>query len=149
MIYHYQTEQKINKPLDQLFSFFSQAENLQQITPPWLRFKILTPLPVTMHAGTLIDYRLRLYGVPLYWQTEITVWEPPFRFIDSQIKGPYKSWIHTHTFRALDDGCLMEDNVQYQLYGGMLGSLINGLLVKRDIEKIFDYRREMIEKLFL
>ena len=116
MIFRYQTEIEIKKPIDEVFEFFSRAENLEKITPPLLRFKILSPLPIKMESGAIINYRLSLYHLPLHWQSEITAWEPPYRFINEQRQGPYKQWIHEHIFTETGDGCQIEDKVQYQLY---------------------------------
>jgi ligand-binding SRPBCC domain-containing protein len=148
MTYHFESEIKINAPLEDVFNFFSQAENLEKITPPWLKFKILTPTPINMGVGTLIDYRLSLYKIPLKWQTKISHWEPPHRFIDEQLRGPYKLWIHEHSFSEVADGCLIRDKVQYQLKGGMISPLLNQLFVRADIERIFSYRKKKIAELY-
>ncbi len=130
---------------EELFPFFANASNLETITPPWLGFRILTPLPITMRSGTEIDYRLKLRGVPLGWRTRITAWEPPRRFVDEQIRGPYRIWRHEHLFEPLDDGTLMTDRVEYAHFGG---SLVERLLVRPDVEKIFRWRRTRLEALF-
>jgi len=148
MIFHYTSELKIDAPLEEVFQFFSRADNLEKITPAWLRFKILTPLPIKMKVGTLINYRLSLYHLPLRWQTEIKVWEPPHRFVDIQRRGPYKEWIHEHAFTAVEGGCLVKDKVRYQVYGWILSPLIDRSFVRKDIEKIFNYRRQAIERIF-
>ena len=101
-----------------------------------------------MKPGALIDYKLSLYGIPFSWQTEIEVWEPPHRFVDVQVKGPYKTWIHEHTFTQIEEGCKIQDKVDYSLYGGPLSSIINTLFVKRDVQRIFDYRQDYINKYF-
>jgi len=133
------------RPLEFVFPFFSDAGNLETITPPWLRFEILTPRPILMRAGTLIKYRLRLYGIPLRWCSEITAWEPPHRFVDEQRRGPYRTWIHEHTFANCAGGCEVCDFVRYAPPGGWLGDF---LIVRRDVRKIFEYRvgrlREML-----
>ncbi len=144
----YETEMKVKAPVEEVFKFFSEPANLQKITPPWLKFKIITAQPIKMSAGTLIDYRLSLYGLPINWKTKITVWEPPYRFIDEQLKGPYKQWIHEHTFNAVEGGCLIRDSVQYQISGWILSPLINRFFVKRDIERIFTYRRNKIREFY-
>ena len=146
--YRFATEMKISASLEEVFRFFSRAENLERITPPWLRFKILSPLPIKMKAGTIIDYRLSLYKLPVHWQTEISLWDPPNRFIDRQRQGPYKNWIHEHTFIAVDDGCLIRDLVQYELHGAFLSPLINRLFVRKDIQRIFAHRTKIIESIF-
>ena len=131
-----------------VFDFFSQASNLERITPPLLRFHILTPEPVAMHPGALIDYSLRVHGLPLRWRTEITVWDPPYQFADVQIKGPYKMWHHTHTFEETQGGTLMTDEVHYALPFGPLGDAVHKLLVRKDVESIFDYRTQQMETIF-
>lgn len=124
---------------EEIFDFFSQAANLQDITPAWLHFEILTPSPVLMRVGTLIDYRLRVHGFPWRWQTEITVWEPPARFVDEQKRGPYRLWVHEHRFEGRPGGTLMTDTVHYRAPGGRL---VHWLFVRRDVERIFKFRRE-------
>jgi len=128
-----------------VFSFFSNARNLQSITPPWLNFEILTPGEIRMHAGAYIDYRLRVRRLPLQWRSEITEWVPMVRFVDVQRRGPYRYWKHTHTFFDLDGGTLCRDEVEYAVPGGRL---INWLLVRRDIEKIFSYRAQALPRHF-
>ena len=133
----------------ELFEFFSKAENLQRITPSWLNFEILTPLPIKITQGSLIDYRLKLFGIPIRWRTEISVWQPPHCFVDRQIKGPYQTWIHTHRFESLESGgTMMTDRVEYMPEGWGLAPLLNGLFVKRNVKKIFDYRKEEILRIF-
>lgn len=132
-------------PRDEVFSFFSKAENLEALTPPWVHFSILTPLPIEMREGALIDYRLKIHGLPINWRTEISVWDPPFRFVDRQLRGPYRSWVHTHTFRETEGGTKVSDRVEYSVWGG---ALVNSLLVRRDVEKIFNYRRQMLGREF-
>jgi ligand-binding SRPBCC domain-containing protein len=122
-----------------VFSFFADARNLEAITPPWLNFAIVTPEPIAMHTGSRIDFQLCVHGFPVRWTTEISAWEPPFRFVDKQLRGPYRQWIHTHTFEEKDGGTLCRDHVEYAMTGGRL---INWLLVRRDVEKIFAYRKE-------
>jgi ligand-binding SRPBCC domain-containing protein len=128
-----------------VFSFFSDARNLEAITPPWLNFEIVTPGEIRMHAGALIDYRLRVRRIPLRWQTEITLWEPTRRFIDEQRRGPYRLWRHEHAFVDLDGGTLCCDEVEYSVPGG---ALVNWLLVRREIEKIFAYRAAALSRRF-
>ena len=142
--FHLKTEQKIKKPQDELFSFFSDAHNLAEITPPWLNFRVLTPSPIEMKVGTRIDYRLKLRGIPVRWQSEITAWNPPHSFVDEQRRGPYRRWIHTHTFIAVPDGTLVKDEVEYAVFGGQL---VQKFLVAPDIEKIFAYRSEKLREL--
>ncbi len=128
-----------------VFSFFSDARNLETITPPWLNFEILTPGEIRMQAGALIDYRLRVRRIPLRWQTEITLWEPMQRFVDEQRRGPYRLWRHTHTFSDLDGGTLCRDEVEYAVPGGWF---FNWLLVRRDVEAIFAYRTAALGRQF-
>ena len=128
-----------------LYPFFADATNLGVITPPWVGFQILTPGKIEMRIGTLIDYRLRVHGFPLHWQTEITAWEPPFRFVDEQRRGPYRQWVHTHTFEEKNGGTLCRDEVLYAVPGGRL---VNWLMVRRDVEKIFEYRSTVLRQMF-
>ncbi len=129
------------RPIDEVFEFFSDAYNLETLTPPILRFEVLTPAPIRMETGTLIDYKLRLRGLPVRWQSEITAWEPPHRFVDEQRRGPYSMWVHEHTFVEKDGGTLAKDNVDYSVPGG---ALVNRLFVARDVRKIFEYRTERL-----
>ena len=131
------------KPRDEVFHFFADAANLEAITPPWLRFEILTPLPIQMRPGTLIDYRLRVRGIPIRWRTEIMEWNPPHHFVDRQISGPYHVWHHTHMFSEKDGGTLCRDEVIYRPRGGWL---MNKLFVRRDVEKIFAFREVQLRK---
>lgn len=129
--------------IDEVFDFFSDACNLEEITPPWLHFHVLTPKPIAMHPGSLIDYKLRLHGIPICWRTEISEWEPPFRFVDCQLRGPYRLWRHLHTFEEQDGGTLVRDRVDYATPSGRL---IHWLVVRPDLERIFTYRhRKMLE----
>lgn len=132
-------------PRDQVFEFFSDASNLQSLTPSWLHFSVVTPPPIRIAAGTLIDYRLRVHGVPLRWQSRISVWERPFRFVDEQTRGPYRRWLHEHVFELADGGTLCRDNVEYEVYGG---SLVNSLFVRPDLFKIFAFRQSKLCELF-
>lgn len=130
--------------LETVFAFFADAANLDRLTPPWLHFQILSQLPIVMSTGTRIDYKLKLRGVPLYWQSEITVWNPPYTFQDVQRRGPYLLWEHTHRFEAVRQGAtIVTDEVSYRVPGG---SVINALLVRPDLERIFRYRRERLEE---
>lgn len=140
-------EQFISRPLAEVFPFFADAGNLEAITPEFLNFRILTPRPIPMHPGSLIDYQIKLFGVPLKWRTRIEEFEPPNRFVDVQLRGPYKLWHHTHEFREVEGGTLMTDRVRYQLYLGPLGSLAHTLWVGRTLARIFDHRRQTIERL--
>jgi ligand-binding SRPBCC domain-containing protein len=134
-------------PRERVFAFFADALNLERITPDLLRFKVLTPGPIDMRPGALIDYRLSLRGVPLRWRTEITEWDPPRRFVDVQLKGPYREWHHTHTFEEQDRGTMVKDVVRYRLFGpALLTRPINALLVAPDTKRIFAYRYQALER---
>lgn len=137
--------QRIERPIEEVFAFYGDARNLERITPPLLGFEVTTPAPIEMGAGTLIEYRLRLHRVPVRWRTRIESWEPPRRFVDVQVKGPYSLWEHTHTFE--EDGpeaTVIEDRVRYSIPFGPLGELADRLLVQRDLRQIFDYRRDAV-----
>jgi len=139
-------EQVLPGTPDEVFPFFADAGNLEAITPPLLRFRIVSPQPMEMRAGVLIEYRLRLRGLPIRWKTRIEVWEPGRRFVDRQLKGPYALWHHTHEFEAVAGGrTLMRDVVRYRLPLGPLGAIAHLLFVRRDVERIFDHRREAVE----
>lgn len=142
------TQTKLNASLEQVFEFFSRAENLNQVTPPHLHFKILTPLPLQMKLGAIIDYQIQLSGVPFHWRTLITSWEPPFRFVDEQMKGPYKLWHHQHTFEQCDGYVLMTDCVHFLSPGWFLEPLINRFFVEPKIKEIFNYREERFKDIF-
>jgi len=137
-------EQILPLPPGEAFEFFADALQLEAITPPWLHFKVLTPAPIPMRAGTDIEYRLRLHGLPVRWLTRIEVWEPGRRFVDVQLRGPYSVWHHTHLFAPHPDGTTMRDLVRYALPLGAIGRVAGGALVRRDLERIFDFRREAI-----
>jgi ligand-binding SRPBCC domain-containing protein len=141
-------EQRVPGSPERVFAFFGDASNLEAVTPPMLGFRIVTPGPIEMRAGTLIRYRLRVHGVPVNWTTTIREWEPPHRFVDEQLRGPYALWQHTHTFE--DDGSggtVMADVVRYAIGFGPLGGLAQRLLVRRDLEAIFDYRAARVRAL--
>ena len=144
-MYEITAEITLPRPLEEVFPFFSDARNLERLTPGWLKFEVLTPDPVEMAPGTLIDYRLRLRGFPVRWQSEITAWEPPYRFVDEQRRGPYRAWIHEHTFEERDGQTVARDRVQYDHFGGRL---INRLLIAPDVAKIFAFRRKKMEEIF-
>lgn len=130
---------------EEIFPFFADAANLDAITPPWLHFRIRSALPIEMKQGARIEYSLRLHGIPIRWKTNIALWEPPFRFVDEQISGPYQKWHHTHTFEPSNGGTLCTDRVLYRHIGGMIAER---LLVRPDIETIFEYRRQTLLKHF-
>lgn len=138
-------EQTIDADLDVVFAFFADARNLEELTPPWLNFEIITPDPIDMAVGTRIDYRLRVHGIPVRWQSEITAWEPMRRFVDEQRRGPYQQWIHLHEFEEVDGGTRVRDHVRYAVPGG---ALVHRLFVARDLEKIWDYRARKLNQLF-
>jgi ligand-binding SRPBCC domain-containing protein len=143
-----QREQRLPGTPDEVFAFFADAHNLETLTPPLLHFRVVTPEPIAMGAGTLIRYRLRVRGMPVSWLTEIREWDPPHGFVDEQLTGPYALWHHTHTFEPLaDGGTLMRDVVRYRIGFGPLGAIANRLLVRRDVEAIFDFRAERIPAL--
>jgi ligand-binding SRPBCC domain-containing protein len=147
-VYTLEREQWVPRSPDQMFLFFSDARNLEKITPPWLSFRVVSVAPEPIVPGTLIHYRLRVRGIPFRWTTKITEWNPPHSFIDIELSGPYAQWIHTHRFEARNGGTLLTDRVEYALPLGFLGRIAHGLLVKRDVEGIFDYRRQKIEEMF-
>jgi ligand-binding SRPBCC domain-containing protein len=134
--------------LEQVFDFFSDARNLEEITPAWLHFRVLTPDPLEMKVGARIRYRLRIAGLPVRWETCITHWEPRRSFVDRQERGPYRVWDHTHTFEPIGDGVLMGDTVRYALPFGPLGRLAHALWVRGALARIFDYRFDRIRALF-
>lgn len=142
-----QRVQRLSRPLDEIFAFFSNAKNLEAITPARLQFHILTPEPIRLATGTLIDYRLKLSGIPFHWQTRIEAFEPNVRFVDIQLKGPYRRWHHSHEFYAVPGGTLMVDDIEYEMPFGPLGSLVHWLFVRGSLEQIFDFRRQKIDEL--
>lgn len=142
-------EQPLPAPPAEVFPFFAEAGNLEAITPPWLRFAIVPPRPSGLGAGMLIEYRLRLHGVPISWLTRIEEWVPGERFVDQQLRGPYAFWHHTHEFEPDGDGgTLMRDTVRYALPYGPLGEVAHRLIVARDLAAIFDYRTERVRAAF-
>jgi ligand-binding SRPBCC domain-containing protein len=137
----------VPQSLSVVFEFFSRAENLQRITPPWMEFRILTPLPIAMKQGATIAYALRVRGISLRWFTEIERWNPPYEFVDVQAKGPYKLWRHTHRFSDVAGGTSLVDHVDYELPFGALGRAVHRLQVARDLSRIFDYRAQRVQDL--
>ncbi len=132
-------------PLGEVFAFFSDAANLEKLTPPWVSFKILTPGPIVMKVGALIDYRIRIHGIPVTWRTEITEWDPPRGFTDEQLRGPYRKWVHRHRFEEVEGGTRVIDEVDY---AAPFGAVVEPLFVRRDVERIFDYRAERLREIF-
>lgn len=150
--YELRRVQRLPVSLEKTFAFFADAGNLEAITPPFLRFRITSPLPIEMRAGALIDYRLQLFGVPFGWRTEIESFDPPHKFVDRQIAGPYALWHHTHTFREVagvgrEPETEMTDVVRYAIRPALFGPLAHGLFVRRTLERIFDYRATKIREL--
>ena len=140
-----QAEQWVPTPRSTVFDFFSAAENLELLTPPTLRFQVLTPTPITMAEGLRIDYRLKLQGVPFRWRSHITEWDPPYAFTDVQERGPYLYWAHRHTFQPVRSGTLLRDTVDYAV---PLGPLVHGWMVKPQLRRIFAYRGSVITERF-
>lgn len=137
--------QRLDLSVERAFAFYADARNLETITPPWLAFSVATPGRIHMRRGTLIDYRLRLHGVRVAWRTRIEVWEPPRRFVDVQLRGPYAHWEHAHSFERVGaEAVMIRDRVRYALPFGLLGRLAHAAFVERDLEQIFDYRRRKV-----
>lgn len=142
-----QRRQLIPRPRSEVFAFFADAHNLEALTPPWLRFGLTGTGTIEMAPGTLIAYRMRVHGLPVRWLTRIEEWQPEERFVDRQLRGPYRLWHHTHTFQTHPEGTLMVDRVRYELPFGALGRLAHLGFVRRDLRRIFDYRRETVLRL--
>ena len=140
--------QLIRQPLPEVWAFFSNAENLERLTPAFLKFRILTPCPIEMAVGALIDYRISLFGMPMTWKTEITEYEPQTHFVDNQLKGPYARWHHTHRFESVPEGTRMTDEVEYRVPLGPLGAIAHGPFVRRTLGKIFAYRGQAVSEVF-
>ena len=143
--FHFDTSTWIPADIDRVFEFFSRAENLERLTPAFLNFRILTPGPITLRAGTTIDYRLSLRGLPITWRSEITAWDPPHRFVDEQRRGPYRRWSHAHEFERCDGGTRMADRVEHATWGG---ALVNTLFVAPELRRIFEYRQQTLAQFF-
>jgi ligand-binding SRPBCC domain-containing protein len=139
-IHELRREQLVDAPLDAAFAFFARASNLERITPPWLRFEVLTPEPITMRTGAVIEYALRLRGIPLRWTARIEDWQEGRAFADRQIRGPYRLWHHRHEFESQRYGTIVRDHVHYMLPLWPLGDAVHALIVRRDLERIFDFR---------
>lgn len=142
------TEQFVPRPRAEVFDFFAKPENLAHLTPPWLGFRILTPSPIAMKEGALIDYVVRLGPLPTRWRTLITRYEPPALFVDEQLAGPYSFWHHTHTFAERDGGTLIGDHVRYALPFGPLGEAAHALAIRRQLRAIFAHRRRVLAELY-
>ena len=142
---NFESQLWLPQPRDEVFAFFSDAANLDAITPPWLNFRTITPSPIEMHCGTMLDYKLRIHGFPIRWRSQITAWEPPMRFVDEQVRGPYRLWIHEHIFVERDGGTLVCDRVQYAV---PFDWLTHSLLVRADVERIFRYRSDLLRRRF-
>ena len=147
-IYILNRRQLVRRPREEVFAFFEKAENLVRITPPKMKFNILTPLPIEMRPGALIDYSVNILGVARHWRTQITDYRPPHKFVDSQLKGPYTFWHHTHIFEETDEGTMITDEVRYVVPFGVFGRLANVLIIRRELEKVFDFRSQVIERVF-
>ena len=141
---HLHRETVVPATLEETFRFFSDARNLERLTPPWLNFYILTPTPIEMRVGTEIDYRIVLYGIPIRWRSRIDVWEPGVRFVDRQLRGPYTWWNHEHRFEAVEGGTRVIDDVEFTPKVAWL----TGWKVRSDVEKIFAYRTDLLKTLF-
>lgn len=148
MSYRLERSQVVPRPRAEVFAFFAEAANLERITPPFLRFRILTPGPIRIAPGTLIDYQLRLHGVPLRWRTRIETVETGVSFTDIQISGPYRRWHHRHEFFDVPGGTNVRDIVDYELPLGPLGAMAHALFVRRALQRIFDYREQVIGAVF-
>jgi ligand-binding SRPBCC domain-containing protein len=135
-------------PLPEVFEFFSDARNLEELTPPWLKFEVLTPAPIEMRVGLTIDYRLKVRGLPLRWQSEIAAWDPPHRFVDVQVRGPYRYWHHEHSFREIEGGTAIMDVVDYRGPGWFLEPLVNSIFLRPDVHKIFAFRHQKLVERF-
>jgi ligand-binding SRPBCC domain-containing protein len=142
------TSQWVPHPPEAVFPFFADAQNLEELTPSWLSFRILTPLPIDLRQGARIDYRIALHGVPIRWRTEIARWEPPHAFADRQLRGPYAVWHHTHTFTPCDGGTVLGDEVEMRPKGGPLAPLLMAVFVRRDVERIFRHRARTLAERF-
>ena len=140
--------QTVPAPIEEVFPFFQAPANLERLTPPLLGMRIITPEPVPMHVGVIIDYVVKIRGLPMRWTTCISEYDPPHRFVDVQLKGPYSFWHHTHEFREVDGGTEVLDTVKYMVPFGPLGSILHGLIIRRDIENIFEYRTKVLNDIY-
>ena len=147
-MYQLERKQFVPRPRDEVFAFFAEARNLETLTPAFLNFRILTPPPLDMRNGTLIDYQIRLSGIPMRWRTRIETFEAPVRFVDVQLSGPYRYWRHEHEFQDTPGGTWVIDRVTYALPFGFLGTLAHWLFVHRALGRIFEYRQQRLAELF-
>ena len=138
----------VDRPLEEVFDFFADARNLEVITPPWLHFRHVSDASIAMAEGVIIDHRLALHGVPMRWRSRISVWEPPHRFVDEQLRGPYRKWIHEHSFSAERGGTRVADRVQYLAPGWFLEPLVHRFFVRRSVQRVFQYRQSKLEEIF-
>ena len=144
-IHRLERRQHLNRPLEAVFEFFARAQNLERLTPPWLGFELLTPEPIEMRVGARIDYRLHVHRVPVRWSSRIDEWEPGRSFVDRQLHGPYALWHHRHAFEREGEGTIVRDQIHYAMPLGRLGDLADPLFVRRDLQRIFDYRHQAVE----
>lgn len=146
-VHRLEREQRLQRPIDDVFAFYSQACNLEALTPSWLSFEVRTPEPIRMQAGSVIEYRLRVHGIPLRWVSRIEEWAPGEGFVDRQLHGPYSLWHHRHQFTPAGDATIVRDVVDYALPLGVLGEIAHALVVRRDLRRIFDFRQEAVQRL--
>jgi ligand-binding SRPBCC domain-containing protein len=144
-IHEFKSEICLPRPIEEVFAFFSEASNLGSITPPWLSFRTITPRPIEMRVGAVIDYKLRVRGFPIRWRSKITAWKPPYEFVDEQIRGPYRLWIHAHKFESRNGGTLVWDDVRYAV---PFDWLLHKFVVRPDLERIFAYRADCLRRRF-
>lgn len=144
-VHEFKSEIWLPAEIGKVFEFFSNATNLDAITPGWVHFNVVTQSPIPMHEGALIDYKLRIRGIPIRWRTRINIWDPPHRFVDEQIRGPYRQWIHEHTFEPHNGGTLVRDKVSYAV---PFDWLVHRWFVAPDVQRIFDFRAMMLKKQF-
>jgi ligand-binding SRPBCC domain-containing protein len=143
--YQLKTEIWLPRPREEVFGFFAEPANLERLTPAWLRFEIITKLTGAIEKGFQLNYQLRIHGVPIKWQSVISDWEPPHRFVDQQTRGPYRFWVHEHKFMEHNGGTLVGDNVQYSVPGGIL---VQKFIVAPDLDRIFKYRHMVLQTIF-
>jgi ligand-binding SRPBCC domain-containing protein len=148
-VYTLHRRQWLPRGLHETFEFFERPENLPRITPAWLRFRILTPAPIVMRRGLILDYQVRVAGIATHWRSAISEYDPPFSFRDEQVIGPYRLWDHRHRFRREHGGTVIEDFVVYEPPLGPLGALLDRLIIRRQLDDIFDFRRRQIERLLV